>query len=299
MILPRWVRAFLFLTFASTIVLLAAGALVTGTGSGLAVPDWPLSYGTLMPPMIGGVLYEHGHRMIAGVVAILTVIQSLLLLKFESRRWVKALGFAAVAVVLSQALLGGMTVLFRLPPAVSIAHACLAQLFFCLTVTLIVVTSRAWSTRHSHAHAGLSKYRPWLTVLAVIFFVQLILGATMRHTGAALAIPDFPMVFGGIFPPEWTVRVAVHWFHRFGGFALFGLVVWVSMSLYRRCASSSVATTLSGMLLSLVMIQVTIGAIIVWMKRPIPVTTVHLVVGALCLGCCVALTVFSYGSEKA
>jgi heme a synthase len=297
MTLPRWVHAFSWATLVSTIFLLAAGALVTGTGSGLAVPDWPLSYGTLMPPMIGGVLYEHGHRMVAGTVAILTVIQAGLFFRFESRPWVRRLSVAAVVVVLSQALLGGMTVLFRLPPSVSIAHACLAQIFFCLVVSIVVVTSTSWSERTSDAHRQLAEFKAPLLILTFGFFLQLVLGATMRHTGAALAIPDFPAVFGGVFPPTWNLPVAIHWFHRMLAFGLLGFLGVTVARIHRRCFGSSVAMTLSGLLISLVFIQVVLGGMIVWLKRPIPVTTVHLVVGALCFGTCVALSVFSVGSE--
>ena len=114
----------------ATLVLIVAGGLVTSTGSGLAVPDWPLSYGMLFPPMVGGILYEHGHRMIAGTVAVLTAIMALWLKLREPRRWVRRLGGLALLAVVLQAVLGGLTVIFLLPDAISIAHACLAQTFF-------------------------------------------------------------------------------------------------------------------------------------------------------------------------
>jgi len=119
-------------TAGATLILIVAGGLVTSTGSGLAVPDWPLSFGTLFPEMTGGVLYEHGHRLIAGTVALLAIALMIWILKKETRRWVKVIAVTAVAAVLCQALLGGLTVLFRLPTPISVSHACLAQLFFCL-----------------------------------------------------------------------------------------------------------------------------------------------------------------------
>src|SRR5262245_28644535 len=141
----KGLHRFALLTAASTFALIIAGGLVTSTGSGLAVPDWPLSYGQLFPPMVGGIFYEHGHRMVACTVGILTVLLAVWLQLREPRVWVRRLGLAAVAAIVFQAVLGGITVLFLLPPPVSVAHACLAQAFFCLTVTLAIVTSRTWS----------------------------------------------------------------------------------------------------------------------------------------------------------
>src|SRR3989338_8683449 len=135
--LPR----FSILTAVCTFFLLIAGALVTSTGSGLAVPDWPRSFGTFFPPMEGGILFEHGHRMAAGTVAIMTFTLMIWLWKSEPRRWLCWLGTSAAAAVLLQALLGGLTVLMKLPPQVSIAHAVLAQTFFCITVTLAFFTN--------------------------------------------------------------------------------------------------------------------------------------------------------------
>src|SRR6266550_9220025 len=125
--IPKWLRRFTKLVAASTLFLIFAGAMVTSTGSGLAVPDWPLSYGKVFPPMIGGIFYEHGHRMIAATVGFLTVVQAIWLQRRERKRFVRALGWCAVGTVIAQGLLGGLTVLLLLPPAVSIAHASLAE----------------------------------------------------------------------------------------------------------------------------------------------------------------------------
>ena len=111
--------------------MLIAGALVTSNDAGLSVPDWPLSYGSLLPPMVGGIFYEHGHRMIATLVGTLSIVLAVWLWRVESRRWVRWLGVAALGAVVAQGILGGITVLFFLPPPISAAHATLAQLFFC------------------------------------------------------------------------------------------------------------------------------------------------------------------------
>jgi heme A synthase len=125
-----WLHRFAVLTAGSTFLLIVAGGLVTSTGSGLAVPDWPLSYGTLFPPMVGGILYEHTHRVVAAFVGLLTAVLAAWLWKCEPRRWVRNLGFVSLAAVVLQGILGGLTVLYRLPTPISVIHACLAQTFF-------------------------------------------------------------------------------------------------------------------------------------------------------------------------
>src|SRR3954470_8987260 len=133
-----------------TVLLIAAGGMVTSTGSGVSVPDWPTTYGWNMFTFplhnwVGGIRYEHSHRLIASTVGFLTIILAVWTWRGEARAWVRKLGFAALCAVILQGLLGGITVLFFLPPAVSIGHAGLAQIFFCITITLALVTSPGWT----------------------------------------------------------------------------------------------------------------------------------------------------------
>src|SRR5438445_7021100 len=137
-----WLRRFTKLVAGSALFLIFAGAMVTSTGSGLAVPDWPLSYGMLLPPMVGGIFYEHGHRMIAATVGFLTVIQAIWLQARARKKYLRVLGWSAVGAVIAQGLLGGLTVLFLLPPAISIAHAGLAEIFLCLNFSIAFFASR-------------------------------------------------------------------------------------------------------------------------------------------------------------
>jgi len=134
------------LVVAAVVFLLVAGAMVTSTGSGLAVPDWPLSYGQLMPPMEGGVFYEHGHRMVATAIGILTIVLAVWLWRKEPRRWLRRLGWVALGLVVLQGLFGGMTVLLKLPVWTSATHACLAQGFFLVTVFIALSLSPGWSS---------------------------------------------------------------------------------------------------------------------------------------------------------
>src|SRR5438132_742659 len=126
-------------TAASTFVLLFVGGLVTSTGSALAVPDWPLSFGQVFPPMVGGVLFEHGHRLVATLVGCLTLVLALWIAIAEPRPAVRASGLVALFAVVLQGVLGGVTVLYKLPLAVSGTHACPAPTFFCLTVAAALV----------------------------------------------------------------------------------------------------------------------------------------------------------------
>ena len=141
-----WLHRFIKLVVASTVLLILAGGMVTSTGSGLAVPDWPNTYGEFMfsfplEKMVGGIFYEHGHRLIASTVGFLTIILAVWLWWADPRGWVRRLGFIALAAVILQGVLGGLTVIYLLPPPISIGHAGLAQIFFCLTVSLALFTA--------------------------------------------------------------------------------------------------------------------------------------------------------------
>jgi cytochrome c oxidase assembly protein subunit 15 len=171
-------------------LLIIAGALVTSNDAGLSVPDWPTSFGSLykLPPMVGGVRFEHSHRMVAEFIGLLTIILAVWTWRVERRSWVCKLGFAALATVIAQGILGGITVLYYLPPWISTAHATLAQTFFCLVVTLALVTGRGW-TEGSRLMLPESR-RPGLSALATLavasVYLQLVLGAGFRHSGIKL-----------------------------------------------------------------------------------------------------------------
>lgn len=174
----------------STLFLIFAGGMVKSTGSSLSVPDWPLSYGMVMPPMVGGIFYEHGHRMIATLVGLMAVIFAIWTARTETRAWVRKAAWAALGLVILQGVLGGLTVIFLLPQPISIAHGCIAQTFFCLTIALAVWTSPRWASEPpvtDDAPAGVALYHGALA-LAGTCYVQLILGALHRHTGHALEL---------------------------------------------------------------------------------------------------------------
>jgi len=175
---------FCLFTAGCTWVLICAGALVTSTESGLSVPDWPLSYGQFFPPMVGGIRFEHSHRLIAAFVAFLITAQAIWLWLSEARSWVRSLGLATLGLVLIQAALGGLTVLMLLPPMVSIAHACLAQTVFVFTGWIALATSKFWMDRPIQITREHSRGWALITLASLVFlftFGQLILGALRRH----------------------------------------------------------------------------------------------------------------------
>src|SRR5688572_30186887 len=226
---------FALFTACSTAFLIFVGGLVTSTESGLSVPDWPLSYGMLMPPMVGGIFYEHGHRMVASFVGFLTVILALWMWRKEDRAWMRWLGLIAFLMVLTQGILGGITVLYLLPTAVSMTHACLAQTFFCMTVALALFTSPGWkhglpAVRERHQGVRL----PVLcTLTTAAVYIQLLLGALMRHTDSGLSIPDFPLAFGRIVPVFTSPNVAIHFAHRVGAVMVSVMILWTFLRIRR------------------------------------------------------------------
>src|SRR2546421_2418341 len=178
-----------------TFVLLIAGALVTSNEAALSVPDWPLSYGTITPPMVGGVRYEHTHRVIAAIVGLLTIGLAAALWLKDSRPRVRYLGLAAVGTVIAQGVLGGLTVLLYLRYGIPVAHAALAQIFFGLVVAIAIVSSR-WFTLElpSLDDRGSPSIHTVALLNAAVIFLQVVLGAGFRHKD----IPVWPHVAGAL-----------------------------------------------------------------------------------------------------
>ncbi len=277
-----WLHRYALLTAAATFCLIIAGALVTSHEAGLAVPDWPLSYGQLMPPMVGNIFWEHGHRMVATFVGLLTIGLAVWLRRREPRRWVRRLGWAALGAVVLQGVLGGLTVLFLLPRPVSIAHASLAQLFFCLTVSLAVITSPVWQREHPWRRENSApSLRRLAAATTLAVFLQLILGAAYRHDAA------------GIVP------------HLVGAVLVTIGVTWVWRRIRREHADDLAlhfpATVLAGLLL----FQLLLGGAAYWIRlatadAPQPqllmvvLTVAHVATGALVLASSLVVTLQAY-----
>lgn len=262
-----------------TFLLVIAGGLVTSTDSGLAVPDWPLSFGQVFPRMEGGVLFEHGHRMVAASVGFLTVILAVWTARAEQRAWVRRLGWIMLAAVIVQGLLGGLTVLMKLPDAVSVSHAGLAEIFFALTVVMATVTSPRWIGGTSRLAAQPPVRLALATAMAI--YVQIILGAVVRHTGAALLIPDWPTSLGRIIPPLNSPLIAVNFAHRVGAALVAALVVVLVVRVFRRHRHEPWLTRPATALACLTLIQIGLGAATVLTRTAVTPTTAHVAAGAL------------------
>ncbi len=272
-----WLRGFTKFVAAATLFLIFAGAMVTSTGSGLAVPDWPLSYGKFFPPMVGGIFYEHGHRVIAATVGLLTIIQAIWLQRRARKRTLRVLGWSAVGAVIAQGLLGGMTVLFLLPPAISIAHAGLAEIFLCLNVSIALIASR-W---YDDVRAMEKGDAPIVgtTALVGLVYAQILVGALMRHLHAGLAIPTFPMP---LIPPSTSLGVMVNFAHRAGGVMVAIAVIAIFIRLLR-FESRHPLRQIATMLLMIVPAQILLGAYTIWSAKQPVITSLHVVMGALTL----------------
>lgn len=294
-----WLHRYATLVSTATVLLLVAGGLVTSTGSGLAVPDWPTTYGWSMftfplRNMVGGIFYEHTHRLIASTVGFLTVFLAIWVWIEERRRWLRRLAVVALGAVVLQGLLGGMTVLLFLPDAISIAHAGLAQIFFCLTVSLALFTSAGWLATPRDGWIGDRLLRLVATVTTALVYIQILIGATVRHTGAGLAIPDFPLIFGGLLPPEWTTLIGLQYAHRVGAVVVALAILATAGHVLFHHRLRPELTRPAAALLALVIAQMTLGGFIIWSKRDVAVNTAHVITGALLLATSLVLTLRSY-----
>ena len=280
-----------------TVLLVLAGSLVTSTDSGLSVPDWPTTYGWNMftfPPSkwVGGILYEHGHRLIASTVGFLTILLAVWLGLRDPRRWMKRMGIVALGAVIAQGVLGGLTVVFFLPPAISTAHAGLAEIFFCMTVAIALFTSPKWIDGYGGHVVDDAGLRRLATVTTALIYCQILVGATMRHTDAGLAIPDFPLMFGHLWPTHWDAKIGIHFTHRAGAVFVLLAVVATAVTVWKRYRASGhhELTRPAALLVALVAVQITLGALTVLSRRDVWINSVHVVCGALVLTTSLVLT---------
>jgi heme a synthase len=266
-----------------TFLLIIAGALVTSNDAGLSVPDWPTSFGSLykIPKLVGGVKFEHTHRMIAQGAGLLTIILAWWTWVVEKRRWMRVLGLAALGTVIAQGILGGLTVLFFLPPLVSSAHAALAQTFFCIAVAMASSTGRKWVEEQPRVE--FDQRRPslfTLTLLSIfVLYVQLILGAMFRHHGLSW----WPHVVHAVlvsFVLAWTAVRALTVYPQIEGVRR-PAILMLSLVIAQLCLGFTAFLT-----------RVSWGRDAVQPELPMVLATVaHVAVGALLLATTVALAI--------
>ncbi len=204
-------------------------------------------------------------------------------------RW---LGIAALGAIVAQGVLGGLTVLFFLPPAVSTAHAGLAEIFFCITVAIAVFTSPQWRESVSPVDDG--PLRCIATLTTGIIFVQILIGAVMRHTGAGLAIPDFPWMFGHIVPDHWSTKIAIHFAHRMGALTVALSVLTTAFYIWRRHTDRVELAQPALKLIIFTVFQGTLGALTVLSQRQVWINSLHVVGGAVVLTTSLVITLRSW-----
>ena len=302
----RAIHLFAVLVAASTALLIFAGGMVTSTGSGLSVPDWPNTYGWFMftfplEKMVGGIWYEHSHRLIASTVGFLILVLAGVLWRFEPRLWVRRLGYLALGAVVVQGLLGGITVLWYLPEPISIAHASLAQLVFCLVSSIALVTSPGW--RLGYVRGGMHVDDRVLQKVAVtttaLVYLQIVVGATMRHNDAGLAIPDFPLAFGQLIPPHWDAKIAIHFAHRVGAVIVSALILATTGHVFYHLRRRPELVRPSLLLLVLLTVQITLGALTVLTGRHYVINSLHVVTGGSVLVTALILTLRAHRARFA
>lgn len=284
-ITPLWLRRFTKLVASLTFFLIFAGAMVTSTGSGLSVPDWPTTYGTNMftfplSKWVGGIFFEHGHRLIAATVGFLTIIQAVWLQLREPKRYLRVLGWCSLGAVIAQGVLGGLTVLFLLPPAISVAHAGLAEIFLCINVSIAFFASESYGLLRK-IEKGDAPVGPAFGLVALVY-AQILVGALMRHLSAGLAIPDFPLSFGRIVPDITSAAIAVNFAHRVGALIVAGAIVAMFVRV-RRFETSHPLRQLATLMLIVVSTQILLGAYTVWSGKNPVITSMHVVCGAATL----------------
>ncbi len=293
----------------ATFLLIGLGGLVTSHEAGMSVPDWPTTYGYNMfvfpvDKWIGGIFYEHSHRLLASVVGLLTTILAVWLWLKDSRKWLQWLGIAAFLLVIVQGILGGLRVRWQLD-WLGVPHGAVAQTFLVLTAAIAWFMSRWWqnseSEKHVSAPRGLRKHILYVTIL---IFIQLLIAATMRHQHAGLAITDFPTAYGKIWPattpeaiahynatrPPGTIgnpitafQVNLQMIHRLVAYAIFLGVIAAAFLAKKKLGKADGLTKIAWFWLALLTLQIGLGAWTIWSNKAADVTTLHVMVGASAL----------------
>lgn len=286
-------------------VLVMLGAFTTSIGAGMIFADWPLSNGSLNPE---GWLTdlakfaEHSHRLSAGLMSLITIALAGWVWCVEARAWLRKLAWFAVGLVLVQAVVGGLRVLLEhhqvemintsVGRLFAMLHACLAQIYVCTLLAVTLSLSRSWSGTTPAAGPGGAGLRRIARLCCGLLLVQLALAAVVRHSFAWQSIPTFPLstADGGLFPAHWDFRVMVHFAHRVMALVLAGALLWFAISIWRTREAGHRCRFLAGVMVNLLVLQIALGAAVIWTMRDPYYTTAHVIVGAGTLATTFGLT---------
>ncbi len=290
-------RAFV-ITVGWTLGLLFLGSVVHATGSSLACPDWPTCNGSLLPNMTGGVFWEHLHRLVAGGLVLFFLGAIYLTWKEPTRfGWVPKATLWGLALLVVQAVLGGLTVLLKLPDLVSISHLGAAFLFLSLATVLAVVTSPAWQEGVGPSPTSRHLLRVGAVGVGGLAFTQSLLGAAVRHTGAGMVCPDVPLCLGRWIPPLDNALVALQFSHRLLGLVLFAAVLWIGHTAFRQ-GGSRIVRALGVVAASAAFVQVLLGFLSVYLRLAVVPIALHTLVAATLLATLVALATLTWAAGQ-
>ncbi|MCP5529953.1 MAG: heme A synthase [Opitutaceae bacterium] len=287
-------------------VLVTLGAFTTSIGAGMAFPDWPLSNGSVNPD--GwlenlAMFAEHSHRLTGAVMGFITIILAIWLWRKESRRWLRNLGWSALAIVIIQGLIGGKRVLLdslavpgfemTLGQMLRIPHGILAQVYVCVLIAIAAGLSRGWIERGAPVTTGLRRAG---NICVLLLLVQLIIASAMRHNFAGLAIPTFPFstADGGLLPAHWDYRVTLNFMHRAMAVVLTIALIWFAAKIWRDRGATLAMRSGASLMIGLLVLQILLGAHVIWQLREPHVTTGHVVCGALLLATTFWLTCLAH-----
>jgi heme a synthase len=290
-------------------ILVTLGAFTTSIGAGMAFPDWPLSNGSLNPSgwlQNLSMFAEHSHRLSAGVMSTITIVLAVWISRTDSRQWLRKLAWFSVVIVLAQAVVGGLRVLLdhynvdllqtTVGRLFAMLHACLAQFFVCTLIAVAVACTRGWRERPVPVA---ERVRRLGIICCLLLFIQLAIAAIMRHSGAGLAIRTFPYSTpdGHWLPSAWDFRVAIHFAHRVMA-AILAIALPSLVFVVRRDRASTLAMrAAASALLSLIILQILLGAEIILTLRQAEMTTAHVLVGAMTLATTFWLTWVAHRDE--